>query len=603
MERELFGPLLFDGAMGTYMAQKFGVNVRLCEYENIAHPERTLAIHREYIAAGAGAVKTNTFAANTAATGLGAEAVEQMIRRGCALALQAAEGTGAQVFASIGPIAGDDEETLRAEYHRNIGVFLSCGVRSFLFETFHDYRTLMELARYIKTLRPDAVVFTECTVAPDHYTESGLSAQDILDHLSTVPEIDACGFNCTCGPMHMTRLMCELDFHLKPAVMMPNAGYPTVVSGRAVFNSSADYFAERLVQLRGLGARYVGGCCGTTPAHIAAAARLLRRPVMVTERAIAPKPPRPTQQAAPTSPLLRPGVIAVELDSPLDADLSFFVRAAVQLKRAGADLITIADCPVGRARADSSLLAALLRREYGVEALPHLTCRDRNLNATKALLLALSAQGVRSILAVTGDPIPSSDRDEIKSVFQFNSVRFIGFVENLNQNVFADAPFTVAAALNVNAPNFGPELEKARRKQQVGAAAFLTQPVYGAQAFENLRAAREALPGARLLGGIMPVVSYKNACFINNELAGITIPEALMERYRGVTREQAESIALETSLELARQIEDVSDGFYLITPLRRVELMCQLVAGIRARQARRKEDSRPEEDDKHDYNR
>lgn len=576
--------ILFDGAMGTYMAQKFHTNIRRCEQENLSHPERVLEIHREYIAAGADAIKTNTFAANTAATGMEPETVEEIVRQGCAIAARAAEGTGAAVFASIGPIAGDDVAQLGAEYRRSIDVFLGCGVKYFLFETFSEYRILTELARYIKSVEPDAFVIAECTVAPDGYTTSGLSAQSILNGLSSVAEIDACGFNCTCGPMHMESLVKRLDFKGKPASIMPNAGYPTVISGRTVFQSTPEYFAQKLMQIRARGVRFLGGCCGTTPLDIEKAAALLRSApaeptVTVSVSAAAPSP-----AARPAPKLLEPGAVAVELDSPLDADTGFFVSSAVQLSRAGADVITIADCPIGRARADSSMLAAKLRREYGLEAMPHLTCRDRNLNATKALLLGLNAEQVNQVLVVTGDPIPSSERNEIKSVFQFNSVRLASFLSDLNGSVFSASPFTIAAALNVNAVNFSAELEKARRKQEAGVAAFLTQPVYGEAALRNLQRAKETL-SAHILGGIMPVVSYQNACFINNEIAGITIPESLVERYRGVSKEEAAAIAVETSLELAAQVGRIADGYYLITPLRRVELICEIVSKIKSRHA------------------
>ncbi|HEX3027518.1 MAG TPA: bifunctional homocysteine S-methyltransferase/methylenetetrahydrofolate reductase [Clostridia bacterium] len=572
--------ILFDGAMGTYIAQKYHTNIKQCEFENIANPGHVLTVHREYIEAGADAIKTNTFSANTAAFSR-SDTVEKIILSGCEIAEKAVKGSNTSVFASIGPIAGENMDEVSAEYRKIIDLFLYRGVRNFLFETFSEYSILTELAKYVKENEKDSFVIAECAVAPDKYTQSGLSAQSILDGMGGVPEIDAYGFNCACGPMHMLNLVREVNFRQKPASVMPNAGYPTVISGRTVFESTPDYFAQQLIAIRDCGVKFLGGCCGTTPLHIKKASDLLRcAGAAVPAREKEKSETIPAAPGRPHAKLLSEKVVAVELDSPLDADTGFFLSSAIKLSRAGADLITIADCPIGRARADSSMLAAKLRREYDIEAMPHLTCRDRNLNATKALLLGLNAENVSNVLCVTGDPIPSSDRNEIKSVFNFNSVRLASFIRDLNKTVFTNRPFTVAAALNVNAVTFDAELEKAKRKQDAGVAVFLTQPIYTGAAIENLQKAKRSL-NANILGGIMPIVSYKNACFINNEVAGITIPESLIKKYEGADAEQASAIAVETSLATAREISGIADGFYMITPLKKVEIICEIVTQIK----------------------
>ena len=215
------------------------------------------------------------------------------------------------------------------------------------------------------------------------------------------------------------------------------------------------------------------------------------------------------------------------------------VEGVKRLRDAGADAVTIADCPIGRPRADSSLLACKLKRELGVEPLPHMTCRDRNLNATKALLLGLSIEGVHNVLLVTGDPIPSEDRDEVKSVFNFNSRRLAAYVSGLNENVLR-TPFRIFGALNVNAKNFAAQLSVAREKEACGVSGFLTQPVLSREALENLKLARQTLRG-KILGGIYPVVSHKNACFLNNEIAGMRICEEITALYEGRDREEAEA--------------------------------------------------------------
>lgn len=272
-------------------------------------------------------------------------------------------------------------------------------------------------------------------------------------------------------------------------------------------------------------------------------------------------------------------VIAVELDPPVDDDIGFFLEGVRTLADAGADAVTIADCPIGRPRADSCLLACKIRRELGVEPLPHMTCRDRNLNATKALLLGLSIENVHNVLLVTGDPIPSEDRDEVKSVFNFNSRRLASYVSTLNETVLR-TPFRIFGALNVNARNFDAQLEAAREKERNGVTGFLTQPVLSREALENLKTAREALRG-KILGGIYPVVSYKNACFLNNEIAGMNISEDITALYRDKSREEAEDVAAAVSVRIARELAPYTDGLYLMTPFKRVALMTRILREVR----------------------
>ncbi|MEG0784215.1 MAG: bifunctional homocysteine S-methyltransferase/methylenetetrahydrofolate reductase [Christensenella sp.] len=566
--------LLFDGAMGTYLAEKYADDDTRCELNNLSHPQRVTAAHREYIAAGARAVKTNTFGANTFALA-DMKTVLRVIDAGCECA-KAAAGSDTLIFASLGPILYDDQARCDAERRHIIDRFAANGITNFLFETFAEAPVLKTAAEYIKSICPDAYVIAECSVAPDAYTQNGISAQSIIDELQHVSAIDAYGFNCTCGPMHMVHVIAETDFYGKTVSAMPNAGYPTVTDGRTVFKSSPAYFAEQIVKLRQAGARILGGCCGTTPAHIRAASLALAgdrsQPLMYIHTS--------KHEHAPARHIFSGKPIAVELDSPLDADCGFFVDAAKSLNTAGADYITIADCPIGRARADSSMLAAMLKNQHGIEALPHLTCRDRNLNASKALLLGLSMQGVENVLVVTGDPIPNNRKGEIKSVFQFNSVLYAAFIRDLNRTVFAEKPFRIMGALNVNAVNFSAELDKARKKEDAGMTCFLTQPIYDTRAAENLTQAKRVL-SSDIWAGVMPVVSYKNACFINNELAGIEIPQYICEKFKDATKEQAADIAVSTALSAAKQVQNIADGYYIITPLKRADIVCRIIKELK----------------------
>ena len=270
---------------------------------------------------------------------------------------------------------------------------------------------------------------------------------------------------------------------------------------------------------------------------------------------------------------------AIELDSPDTSDVSKFMAGAERLRDSGAGIVTIADCPVARPRMDSCLLACKLRRELGIEVLPHMTCRDKNVNAIKALLMGLSAENVNNVLAVTGDPIPRDKRDEVKGVYNFNSRTLAGYINSLRDTVLPEN-FKISAALNVNARNFSVELELAKEKQNNGVCAFFTQPVLTEQAFENLKLARKELR-ERILGGIFPIVSYKNAVFINSEVAGINVDEKIIKLYEDADRERGEMLALDISTEIAERIRPYVDGFYLMTPFGRVELVARIMNAIR----------------------
>lgn len=272
-------------------------------------------------------------------------------------------------------------------------------------------------------------------------------------------------------------------------------------------------------------------------------------------------------------------VVCVELDPPVDDTIQPFLDGVAAFQSAGADAVTIADSPVGRPRADSSLLACKLKRELGVETLPHMTCRDRNEIATKALLLGLSIEGVHNVLLVTGDPVPGDRRGEVKSVFNFNSRKLARYVSALNEEVL-HTPFRVFAALDVNAVNFSAELRRAREKERCGVVGFLTQPVLSAEALENLKRARGELQG-KILGGVFPVVSHKNALFLNEQVSGVRVCPEIIELYEGADRAAGEELARRISERIIEAIAPSTDGAYLMTPFQRIELMTGLIKRAR----------------------
>jgi len=401
--------------------------------------------------------------------------------------------------------------------------------------------------------------------------------------------VDAVGLNCVSAPGAMRTLAKQLGGTL-PLSVMPNAGYPVVTRTQVKYQGRPEYFARELGRLAAEGTvQILGGCCGTTPAHIAALRAELDSLPVVEKTAPAEEFSTAKEQTVENEDAflrkLNAGekVIAIELDSPRNADLTGYLEGAKKLQAAGADLLTIADCPIAQARMDSSLVACRVHRELGLCTLPHMTCRDRNLNATKALLLGLYAEGVREVLAITGDPIPTAERDEVKNVYQFNSRKLAQYIVSLaGEGREMPGPMTVFGALNLNARNFDVELRRAKEKLENGMSGFLTQPVLSAQAVENLKKSRETLGAdAKILTGIMPVVSQRNAIFMENEINGIHVEDWIIEKFAGLDRAQGEELGLAISLEMAKAALPYADGLYLMTPFNRVALMERLIGRLK----------------------
>ena len=578
-------PLLFDGGMGTYYKAKPGTE---CEQGNLLDPAGVRKVHREYLAAGAEAIKTNTFGLPRMAAARQPD-WQALARAGWKLAAEAAVETGAAVFADLGPAPDTEAAPAGSIYTAVARCFVEQGAKNFLFETLSSDAGVLEAVQAVKAQVPDAFVLVSFAVLPDGYTREGMYSKDLVRRMTESGIVDAVGFNCVSAPGAMRTLVQQLGSTALPLSVMPNAGYPVVTRTQVKYQGKPEYFAKELARIAAEGVRVLGGCCGTTPAHIAALRAALDSLPAVEKAAPAVQVSTPEALTVEKDDAflrkLNAGkkVIAIELDSPKDADLTNYLAGAKRLQAAGADLLTIADCPIARARMDSSLVACRVHRELGLCTLPHMTCRDRNLNATKALLLGLYAEGVREVLAITGDPIPTAERDEVKNVYQFNSRKLAQYIVSLaGEGREMPSPMTVFGALNLNARNFEVELRRAGEKLENGMSGFLTQPVLSEQAVENLRRTRETLgERAKILAGIMPVVSQRNAIFMENEVNGIHVAEDIIEAFAGLDREQGEALGLEISLKMAREALPYADGFYLMTPFNRVALMERLIARLK----------------------
>ena len=576
------GVLLMDGSMGSYLSTITGKSSQDCELAVLEQREMVKDVHRQYLEAGSQAILTNTYNANRVFCHGNDVLVHQLIHEAVAVAREAAEGYDAEIFGDIGPIKGLENGQTGKEYTFVARQFIDAGIRHFVFETNSSAEGIPETMQYIRDNTEDAFIIVMFAVQADGYSLEGYYYQDLIQQISETGLADAVGLNCISGAREMRNLFDQMEHEDILYSFMPSAGSPIVVDNRLVYESDPQFFGRKMAELAGNGAKILGGCCGTTPEHIRQVARFL-----ASGTSSVPRPGRGrTKVSAGTAKQsvfwekLQRGekVIAVELDPPTDADLTKFVQGAYDLKESGADVITIADCPVGRVRMDSSLLACKLEREVGVEALPHLTCRDRNINATKALLLGLYAEGIRNVLLVTGDPVPSAERDEVKAVYQFNSRKLATFVASLGETILPE-PFHMFGALNVNARNFDIQLQLAQEKERIGMVGFLTQPLLSPRAVENLKKARQGLKGY-ILAGLLPPVSARNARFMDSEINGIRVSPEIIDQYEDLEREEAEKLAVSLMMQFAREAEPYVNGYYMMTPFSRTALIQQIIEAI-----------------------
>lgn len=572
----------FDGAFGTYYYQKSNKNP-FCEYANLDDQDTVYKIHREYIDAGVHAIKTNTFGANSLLT-KDAGKIATIIQNGFSIATAASSEINTKVFADIGFINSEDGNASE-EYESLAGLFIECGAKYFIFETLAEFEEIIPALHLIKSNVPDSVILVSFGVSQEGFTSRGFFYKNILDTAAQNEYTDIVGLNCLCGPSHMFKLLNNLEPPAKPLSAMPNSGYPSSLNGRTVYQDNADYFSDRADQIHSLGVRILGGCCGTTPAHIRAMIRRIANKADISTRESSDNPPREQKKASQNS--LKNSfetgrkIIAVELDAPTDLDCGFLTDSANKLQTNGADVITIADSPLARTRADSIMIAAKVQRDTGVNVLPHLCCRDRNHIGIKAALIAGKIENIENILIITGDPVSQTDRGEYKGVFNFNSAGLISFIRRLNEEIFASAPYYIGGAINPNALQFPAELKRAAQKVANGADFLLSQPVFTDQAAENLELAKKEL-NCRILAGILPIAGYKNALFLNNEVSGITIPESLIAELKDKTGDQARSISIRFCMDIIQKTYSTCDGYYIMTPLKKTDLVCDLIRNIRS---------------------
>ena len=591
-----------DGAVGTMLYAK-GVSLDSnFEHLNLVRPDLVQELAAEYVTAGARVIETNTFGANftkLAAIGLGHK-VAEINRAGARIARQIADtASGVVVAGSLGPlirVKGEEQEFGPGEMEE---IFLiQCralaegGVDFLMLETFASLQQLESAVRAARTT--GLPVCASMAFLEGGRSGDGTSVEAFCAAMERAGA-DMLGANCGAGPLELFKVIKRLSSLTdKPIAAYANSGFPEYHDGRYIYRTTPDYFAAMAQEMAAAGANLIGGCCGTTPEHIGAMSRVLVG-LSPAFRDVKPST-RVAEQVrgdtgGRTSFLTDWGkrkIITVELDPPKGMDCSRILEGCRRLKEAGVDAINLAENPLARPRMGNIALGSMIQREVGVEVIIHVTGRDRNLIGMQSDLMGASLLGLRSILAVTGDPATMGDHAGAKSVFDLHSFTLIKLLSDLNRGVNAignpigcGTGFTIGAAFNPNTKNSAVQAERLRKKVANGAVFAQSQPIYDpALFFESLELVRDCrIP---LLPGIMPLVSERNAEYLHNEVPGISVPEGIRARMKGLEKEAGVREGLAIAKEFISAVFSVAGGFYLIPPFGKYELALELIDFIHA---------------------
>ncbi len=587
---------VFDGAMGTMLYAK-GVFINVCYDElNLKAPDLVLDVHRSYVRAGAEVLETNTFGANPVKLGhYGlAEQTETINQRAAELAREAA-GSRACVVGAIGPLGIRIEpvgETAREEaqafFARQARGLLAGGVDGFILETFADLDELHQALSAVRAVS-DRPVIAQMTLSEDGHTPYGTDVETFTQALEEWGA-DVIGVNCSVGPQGVLEAIERMvKVTRRPLSAQPNAGLPRAVGDRKIYLASPEYLGTYAKYLVEAGARFVGGCCGTTPDHIREVSAFV---ASVSPRQVVPVRLEPVQAPAGVQPLpLRErsrwgGKIArgefvttVEIVPPRGVDASQMLAGVRQLKAAGIDAVNVPDGPRAQSRMGALLTSLLIEREIGLETVTHYCCRDRNLLSMLSDLLGAAAHGLRNLLLVTGDPPKMGPYPEATAVFDIDAIGLTNLVNRLNHGldpggnpIGEPTKFVIGVGVNPAAVDLERELKRFYWKVHAGAEFAITQPVFDADQLERFL---ERIQDMRIaiVAGLWPLVSLRNAEFLANEVPGVSVPGLVLERM-GAAQERGKEAALAEGLAIAREmlarVRPLVQGVQVSAPFGRV---------------------------------
>ena len=593
--------------MGTLL-DMYGSGVRPHEIQNIKHPELVGRIHQEYISAGAEIIETNTFSANRFRLSQFhlQDRLEEINRAGVEIARRAA-GDGVYVAGSVGPTGKLLEpigkirlSEARDAFKEQIEVLLAAGVDLLILETFVSLHELDEAIAAAKELTSIPIV-AQKAFAEDGSILSGSFPLEVVEHLLS-KGVDVVGANCTVGPQRMFSLIRAM---YKDGVILsaqPAAGIPTFQDGRSVYHTTPEYLATYARELLQSGVTLIGACCGSTPAHIKAMRKVLdetaSRPppaVAVSEVSSKARTVVESELAAPLAEeesrsqfarnLGKKFLVAVELDVPRGLDMSSVMEGARYLHRTGIDAINITDGARARLRMSSIALSFLMQRDVGIEAITHMTTRDRNMIGLQAELLGAHMLGVRNVLCITGDPTNIGDYPQATSVQDIDSIGLIRAVKAMNQgldlmgnSLEQRTSFLIACAANPLADNMEREIARLSLKIEAGADVIFTQPIYEMRTLEQLVKRVEQWHTPIILG-ILPLRSYRHAEFLHNEIPGMVIPELIRESLRSAGN-KASSLGVQLTKEFLRDAKHLVSGAYLMPPFKKYDVVPQVLEAL-----------------------
>lgn len=612
-------PLLADGGMGTMLLARGAGPEQCLEELNLSRPDWVRTIQMAYANAGADIILSHTFGAHELRLDVHGlqDKVEEINRAAVRIARDVRETTGRNLFiaggmgplgqylAPHGPLRAD---RARAVFLRQASALLEGGIDLFCIETMYDLREMEQAVLAIRELT-DLPILASLTFGQDAQTHFGEDACTAMQFLSGL-DIDITGANCSVGPVALQDVIagfhdCNPQAYL---AAMPNAGFPARVDGRLVYAAGPDYFAEMVPAFLQLGVVVIGGCCGTTPAHIQAMRHALDNWSRETQAPAGP-PIRDRDErlhpyhllhldenaraAVPDSQILqklRRGdfVISVEVDPPRGLNPEKQVAGARLARQYGADAINVADSPMARVRMSALVMASLIQHQVGIETVLHFTTRDRSLMGLQADLLGAHALGVRNILALTGDPPSLGDSQNSSPVYDVDSIGLVHILNQFNQGLDLEGKvmgqrsnFCISVACDPTRADLAREAERLHAKLQNQAHFIMTQPIYDPAVWSEFTRVYEQLYGpipVPVLIGILPLQSFRHASFLHNEVPGITLsPDALARMQAAGRRGRREGIAMAQELLLSLMDAPYVQGVYLMPSFGRYETACQVL--------------------------
>lgn len=601
--------LLADGAMGTMLHSR-GVSFDQCFDElNLSNPQAVAEVHRAYIESGAQLILTNTFGANRfklSKHGL-EKATKEINRAGVELARNTVSSLSKDVLVAgdvgplgvrLAPFGRVQPDQARAAFAEQVEALCEAGADLIVIETMND---LYEIREAIKAEKRacDLQVVASVTFTRDDRTVLGDDPAKVARTLAEAGA-DVIGVNCSGGPAQLLRVLKQMvqavpngKFWVKP-----NAGWPEQVSGRIMYPAKPDYFGDYALSFREAGASIVGGCCGTTPQHIAAMRKALDsvptiKPAHVTvlpeEEVVETTQEQPTQFAQKLAE--NKFAISVEMDPPRGLSTYKLLAGASLLAEAGADVINVADSPMARMRMSGWAVCDVIQRKVNVETTLHFPTRGRNLLRVQGDLLAAHALGIRNLLVIMGDPTAIGDYPEATDNYDLvpsGLIKLIkqGFnagMDHSGTSIGQPTSFFVGAALNLCPSEPEQEIRNVRRKLRAGADFFLTQPIYrpedGNRFLSNYAKEYEKLEKPVLVG-ILPLVSLRHASFLNHEVPGVSIPENIVKRLEQAGEDAAQE-GVRIAVELIEQVKPWAQGVYVMPQFSRYDLIAEIIDKVK----------------------